>query len=255
MNLFDLRGKVALVTGGNGGIGLGIARGLTQAGADVMIVGRDATKLASAVGELQSLGGRALGTLTDVTDEAQVKRMVAETVAQFGGLDILVANAGINIGKMPQEYTLDEWHQIINTNLTSVFACCQAAYPEMQKRGGGKIVTIGSMTSYFGLNRAVVYGASKGGIVQLTKGLAVSWAKDNIQVNSILPGWIDTGMTQRARGAVSTLHERVVAGTPAGRWGEPDDLAGAAIFFCSRASDFVTGTALAVDGGFSSSMF
>ena len=255
MELFDLHGKIALITGGNGGIGLGIARGLAQAGADVMIAGRDASKLASAVGELQSLGGKAFGTIADVTDEAQVKRMVAETVAQLGGLDILVANAGINIGKQPQDYTLDEWHQIINANLTSTFACCQAVYPEMQRRGGGKIVTIGSMTSYFGFHRAVVYGASKGGIVQLTKGLAVTWAKDNIQVNSILPGWIDTGMTQRARQAVSTLHDRVVESTPAGRWGEPADLVGAAVFFCSRASDFVTGTALAVDGGFSSSMF
>jgi 2-deoxy-D-gluconate 3-dehydrogenase len=255
MELFDLNGKVALVTGGNGGLGLGIARGLAQAGADVMIAGRDASKLASALTELQSLGRKAVGTIADVTDEAQVKRMVAETVAQLGGLDILIANAGINIGKQPQDYTLDEWHQIINTNLTSVFACCQAAYPEMRKRGGGKIVTIGSMTSYFGFNRAVIYGASKGGIVQLTKGLAVTWAKDNIQVNSILPGWIDTGMTQRARQAVSTLHDRVVESTPAARWGRPDDLVGAAVFFCSRASDFVTGTALPVDGGFSSSMF
>jgi|SRR5438105_1053025 len=255
MNLFDLHGKVALVTGGNGGIGLGIARGLAQAGADVLIAGRDTSKLAAAVGELQALGGRAAGTIADVTDQAQVKRMVAETAAQWGGLDILIVNAGMNIGKMPQDYTLDEWHQIISTNLTSAFACCQAAYPEMQKRGGGKIVTIGSMTSYFGLNRAVVYGASKGGIVQMTKGLAVSWAKDNIQINSILPGWIDTGMTQRARQAVPGMHERVVDSTPAGRWGQPADLVGAAVFFCSQASDFVTGTALAVDGGFSSSMF
>jgi 2-deoxy-D-gluconate 3-dehydrogenase len=255
MDLFDLHGKVALITGGNGGIGLGLARGLAQAGADVMIAGRDPHKLAAALNELRTLGGKAVGAQADVTDESQIKRMVAETVTQLGGLDILIANAGINIGKQPQDYTLDEWHQIINANLTSAFACCQAVYPEMRKRGGGKIVTIGSMTSYFGFNRAVVYGASKGGIVQLTKGLAVSWAKDNIQVNSILPGWIDTGMTQRARQAAPTLHDRVENRTPAGRWGIPADLVGAAIFFASRASDFVTGAALPVDGGFASSMF
>jgi 2-deoxy-D-gluconate 3-dehydrogenase len=255
MELFDLHGKIALVTGGNGGIGLGIARGLAQAGAGVMIVGRDASKLASAIGELQSFGGKVVGTIADVTDETQVKRMVAETTAQLGALDILVANAGINIRKSPQTYTLSEYHQVLNTNLTSTFVCCQAAYPEMQRRGGGKIVTIGSMTNYFGLDGAVAYGASKGGIVQLTKGLAVSWAKDNIQVNSILPGWIDTPLTQRGRQAAPTLHDRVVRRTPAARWGQPADLVGAAVFFCSHASDFVTGAALPVDGGFSCSMF
>lgn len=255
MELFDLHGRNALVTGGNGGIGLGIARGLAQAGAGVMIAGRDTGKLASAVGELQALGGKVFGAIADVTDEAQVKRMVAETTAQLGALDILVANAGINIRKSPESYTLNEYQQIMNTNLTSTFMCCQAVYPEMQRRGGGKIVTIGSMTNYFGLNGAVAYGASKGGIVQLTKGLAVSWAKDNIQVNSILPGWIDTPLTQRGRRAVPALYDRVVERTPAARWGQPTDLVGAAVFFCSHASDFVTGAALPVDGGFSSSMF
>ena len=134
MNPFDLKGKVALVTGGNGGIGLGIAKGLAGAGADVAIVGRNAAKNAAAV---KALGGRAIGIAADVNDPAQVKRMVADTVSAFGGLDILVANAGINIRKPPQDYTVDEWRQVIDTNLNSVFACCQAAYPEMKRRGGG----------------------------------------------------------------------------------------------------------------------
>jgi 2-dehydro-3-deoxy-D-gluconate 5-dehydrogenase len=252
MNPFELEGKVALVTGGNGGIGLGIARGLREAGAEIAIAGRNEAKNAAARG---SLGGRTLGIVADVNDGAQVKRMVAETVQAFGGLDILVANAGINIRKPPQDYSMQEWHRIVDTNLSSVFECCQAVYPEMKRRGGGKIVTIGSMTSIFGFDVGPVYAATKGAVVQLTKSLAAAWAKDNIQVNSILPGFIDTELTQAARRNIPGMHERVVGRTPARRWGEPADLAGAAVFFASRASDFVTGTALPVDGGFSSSMF
>jgi 2-deoxy-D-gluconate 3-dehydrogenase len=252
MNPFDLKGKTALVTGGNGGIGLGIAMGLAQAGANVAIAGRNEAKNQAA---LKALGAGALVVSGDVNDPAAVKRMVAETVKGFGGLDILVANAGINLRKPPQEYSIEEWHRIMDTNLTSVFACCQAVYPEMQRRGGGKIVTIGSMTSIFGFDVGPVYAASKGAVVQLTKSLAAAWAKDNIQVNSILPGFIDTELTQGARRVIPGMHERVVGRTPARRWGEPGDLAGAAVFFCSRSSDFVTGTALPVDGGFSSSMF
>ena len=252
MNPFDLTGKIALVTGGNGGIGLGIARGLAQAGAQVAIAGRNAGKNDAAV---KALEGKPLALLADVNDGAQVKRMIDDTVSRFGGLDILVANAGINIRKPPQDYSAAEWHQIVDTNLTAVFQCCQAAYPEMKRRGGGKIVTIGSMTSIFGFDVGPVYAATKGAVVQLTKSLAAAWAKDNIQVNSILPGFIDTELTRNLRRNFPEAHERVVSRTPARRWGEPADLAGTAVFLCSRASDFVTGTALPVDGGFSSSMF
>ena len=255
MKSFDLKGKVALVTGGNGGIGLGIAKGLAQAGADVAIAGRNASKNSAALAALKAPGGRAIALVADVNDGDQVRRMVADAVKAFGGLDILVANAGINIRKPPQDYSMAEWHQIMDTNLSSVFACCQAAYPEMQRRGGGKIVTIGSMTSIFGFDVGPVYAATKGAVVQLTKSLAAAWAKDNIQVNSILPGFIDTDLTRNLRRNFPEAHDRVVARTPARRWGDPADLAGTAVFFCSRASDFVTGTALPVDGGFSSSMF
>ena len=255
MKPFDLKGKVALVTGGNGGIGLGIAKGLAQAGADVAIAGRNASKNSAALAALKAPGGRAIALVADVNDGDQVRRMVADAVKAFGGLDILVANAGINIRKPPQDYSMAEWHQIMDTNLSSVFACCQAAYPEMQRRGGGKIVTIGSMTSIFGFDVGPVYAATKGAVVQLTKSLAAAWAKDNIQVNSILPGFIDTDLTRNLRRNFPEAHDRVVARTPARRWGDPADLAGTAVFFCSRASDFVTGTALPVDGGFSSSMF
>ena len=252
MDLFDLHGKVAIVTGGNGGIGLGIARGLAQAGACVAIVGRNEEKTSAAQAEL---GEHTLGLRVDVTDAADVQRMVQQTVERFGGLDIMVANAGMNIRKTPESYALEEWQQIVDTNLTSVFTCSQAAFPEFQHRGGGKILTIGSMTSIFGFDVGSVYAATKGGVVQLTRSLASAWAKDNIQVNCILPGWIDTDLTRRARHNLTGLSERVVNRTPARRWGTPADLAGAAVFLCSPASDFITGTALPIDGGFSSSIF
>ncbi|MBV9894264.1 MAG: glucose 1-dehydrogenase [Chloroflexi bacterium] len=255
MELFDLRGKVAIVTGGNGGIGLGIARGLAQAGADIAVAGRNADKTREAVDQLTSLGVRAVGLQADVTDAGQVQQMVDATIEALGGVDILIANAGMSIRKAPETYSLDEWTTVITTNLTGVFACCHAVHPSMKARGGGKIVTIGSMTSIFGLDMAAPYTATKGGVMQLTKSLASAWARDNIQVNCILPGWIDTDLTVGARRALPRLQESVVERTPAKRWGRPEDLAGAAIFLCSAASDFITGTALPVDGGFSSSMF
>jgi 2-dehydro-3-deoxy-D-gluconate 5-dehydrogenase len=253
--VFDLHGKVAIVTGGNGGIGLGIARGLAQAGADIAVAGRNEDKTAAAVAELQAFGVRALGVRADVVDAGQVHSMVAATVRQLGGVDILVANAGTNIRKAPETYSLAEWHQLVDTNLTGVFACCQAVHPELKRRGGGKILTIGSMASIFGFDMGSVYAATKGGVVQLTRSLASAWASDNIQVNCILPGWINTELTQGARRLRPTLQDAVIDRTPADRWGEPEDLAGAGVFFCSPASNFVTGTALPVDGGFSSSMF
>jgi 2-deoxy-D-gluconate 3-dehydrogenase len=255
MDLFDLQGKVAIVTGGNGGIGLGIARGLARAGASVAVAARNSDKTRAAVDEIRALGGNALGVQVDVTEGKQVQRMVTDTVDAFGGVDILVANAGMSIRKAPETYTLDEWATVVATDLTGVFSCCHAVYPRFKERGGGKILTIGSMSSIFGQAIAAPYSASKGGVVQLTRSLAAAWAKDNIQVNSILPGWIDTELTVGARKAMPWLEETVVSRTPVKRWGRPDDLAGAAVFLCSPASDFVTGTALPVDGGFSASMF
>ncbi|HEY0526388.1 MAG TPA: glucose 1-dehydrogenase [Stellaceae bacterium] len=248
--LFDLTGRVAIVTGGNGGIGLGMARGLATAGARIVVAGRDAAKNAEAASALAALGTEAIAVAVDVTDAESCRAMVRQAVERFGRLDILVNNAGTNIRKEPQDYTLEEWRTVLDTNLTGAFVCSQAAYPEMLKAGGGKIVNIGSMTSLFGVPFAAPYSASKGGVVQLTKSLATSWAKDNIQVNAVLPGWIDTALTQRGRRDVPGLHERVAARTPAGRWGAPDDLAGIAVFLAGSASDFVTGAAIPVDGGY-----
>jgi 2-deoxy-D-gluconate 3-dehydrogenase len=250
--LFDLSGRVAIVTGGNGGIGLGMAEGLARAGAALVIVGRNAGKNAAAVKALEALGAKAAAVEADVTQQSACQALVAAGLARFGRVDILVNNAGINIRKQPQDYTLEEWKSVLDTNLSSAFLCSQAAYPAMLKSGGGKIVNIGSMLSIFGAAFAGPYGASKGGIVQLTKSLACAWAKDNIQVNSVLPGWIDTELTRAARKEVSGLHERVLARTPAGRWGDPADFAGIAVFLASGASDFVTGAAITVDGGYSS---
>jgi 2-deoxy-D-gluconate 3-dehydrogenase len=251
MNLFDLSGRVAIVTGGNGGIGLGMARGLAAAGAAVVVAGRDQDKSRAAVGELEGAGGQALAVAVDVTSQDSCQALVQETRAHFGRLDILVNNAGTNIRKQPEEYALEEWQLILQTNLKSAFMCCQAAYPALLEAGGGKIVNIGSMMSIFGASFTSAYAATKGGIVQLTRALACAWAKDNVQVNAVLPGWIDTALTQRARRDIAGLQERVVARTPAGRWGDPDDFAGVAVWLASPASDFVTGTAIPVDGGYS----
>jgi 2-dehydro-3-deoxy-D-gluconate 5-dehydrogenase len=251
MNPFDLTGKVAIVTGGNGGIGLGMGQGLAQAGAAVVVVGRNAEKNAAAV---KALGNKASSLIADVTKEAECKAMVADTVKRHGRLDILVNNAGINVRKPPHEISIEEWHRVVDTNLTSAVMCCQAAYPEMKKVGGGKIINIGSMMSIFGASFAPAYAASKGGIVQFTKVCASAWAKDNIQSNAVLPGWIDTDLTKRARAEVKGLNERVLDRTPAGRWGAPDDMSGIAVFLSCAASDFVTGTAIPVDGGFAIAM-
>jgi 2-deoxy-D-gluconate 3-dehydrogenase len=251
MKQFDLSGRVAVVTGGNGGIGFGMAKALAEAGAAILVVGRNAAKNERAVAELTALGGQAAASQADVTDEAACQNLVAAAVARFGRLDILVNNAGINIRKAPEAYSMAEWRQILDANLTSAFACSQAAYPELKRAGSGKILNIGSMMSIFGASFVAPYGASKGGLVQLTKALAVAWAPDNIQVNAVLPGWIDTDLTQRARQDIAGLNERVLARTPAGRWGAPTDFGGIAVFLASAASAFVTGTAIPVDGGYS----
>lgn len=251
MNLFDLSGKVAIVTGGNGGIGLGMAKGLAQAGAAIMVIGRNAEKNQKAAADLRAYGGLADCAEVDLSQDTGGEAAVSAAVSRFGRLDILINNAGVNIRKPPQDFTIAEWREVLDANLTSMFTCSQAAYPHLKKQGG-KIINIGSMTSIFGLPFAAPYGATKGAAVQLTKALAVAWAKDRIQVNAVLPGWIDTDLTKRARKDVSGLEERVTARTPEGRWGVPNDFSGIAVFLASPASDFVTGTAIPVDGGFSS---
>jgi len=249
-NPFDLSGRVALVTGGNGGIGFGMAEGLAAAGAAVMIAGRDRAKSEAAVAKLRDAGRTAEAVTVDVADETSCRAMVATTAATLSRLDILINNAGIGRGQRPEEFPLADWNSVLATNLTGAFIAAQAAYLVMKNQGGGKIINIGSMYSIFGAWHSAAYGASKGGIVQLTKSLAAAWALDNVQVNAVLPGWIDTDLTRRARAQRPELHDVVVGRTPAARWGAPRDLAGIAVFLASAASDFVTGAAIPVDGGF-----
>lgn len=247
--MFALQGRLALVTGGNGGIGLAMARGLQKAGARVVITGRSAAKGAAALRTLD--GGAAHFIAADLADPEACGRVVEDAARWLGGLDILVNNAGITARKRPEALSLAEWEQVLRTNLTSAFACSQAAHPLMKVRGGGKIINTGSMLSIFGAPFAAAYAASKGGLVQLTRSLAAAWAADNIQVNAILPGWIDTDMGASARQQVEGLNDRVLARTPAARWGAAQDFEGVAVFLASAASAFITGVSLPVDGGYS----
>jgi len=251
-DLFSLEEKVAIVTGGNGGIGKGIARGFASKGANIAIIGRNSSKTEAAANEIrEAFGVRVLGLQFDVSDEEAVKQMVARVVDEMGRIDILVNNAGINIRKLPQDYDASEWDRVLIGNLRSAFLCSKTVYPAMKSGGGGKIINIGSMTTIFGGAKLGPYSASKGGIVQMARSMACAWAADNIQVNSILPGWIDTELTRQARIDLAGLNESVISRTPEKRWGKPADLEGAAIFLASAASDYVTGVALPVDGGFS----
>ena len=250
MSMFDLTGKVAIVTGGSRGIGLGIAEALAGAGAAIVVAARDPQQCDEAVRQIQATGATAVSAPTNVADPEAAQAMVDETVGRLGRLDILVNNAGINIRKRPEDLAPEEWREVLSVNLDAVFYCSRAAYPAMKDVGRGKIINIGSLMSIFGNAKASAYGASKGGVVQLTKSLAIAWAADGIQVNAILPGWIDTDLTRGAREQLPGLEEVVQTRTPEGRWGMPSDLGGPAVFFASSASDFVTGTTLLVDGGF-----
>jgi len=254
MDLFKLTGKTAIVTGGNGGIGLGVARGLADAGANIAVVGRNAEKNASAVDSLTTRGVQAIAVETDVCDSEQVARMIDIVKTEFGGIDILVNNAGTNIRSRPEDVSEDDFHTVMNTNLTSAFLCAKACYPHMKAAGGGKVLNNGSMLSLFGSPWGMSYGASKGGIMQMTRSLACAWAEVNIQVNCFLPGWINTDLTRGAREQLPDLHDRVLSRTPAGRWGDIEDMAGLAVFLASPASNFITGTAIPIDGGFSISI-
>lgn len=254
-NLFDLNGRVALVTGGNGGIGLGMARGVAAAGASIAIVGRNSQKTLDAAAQIAIENEiKCVGFVADISEPEQVGGLVEAILAQFGRIDILVNNAGINIRKRPDVMTLDEWNEVIRVNLTGSFMMAKAVYPAMKQQKSGKIINIGSMTSIFGAAFAPAYAASKSGVVQLTKSLALAWAADGIQVNCILPGFIETDLTDKARVEVPEVYEKVVGRIAAGRWGLPDDLAGTAVWLASRASDYVTGVAVAVDGGYSSAV-
>lgn len=252
-NLFDLTGRVALITGGNGGLGLAMALGLAHAGADLAIAARRPDQNAAAVAAIQSeTGRRALAVPTDVTSAADLDDMAARTAAHFGRIDILINNAGATVRKPPQDITAAEWDNVLNVNLRAAFLACRAVYPHFRAQGGGKIISIGSMFSIFGGGGSgVPYSASKGGIVQLAKSFAVAWAGDNIQSNAILPGWFMTELTAAIPETQPERYDLINRRIPMGRWGDATELQGAAIFLSSRASDYITGAVITVDGGYS----
>ncbi|MCW8085639.1 SDR family NAD(P)-dependent oxidoreductase [Sabulicella glaciei] len=245
--MWDLSGRVALVTGGNGGIGLGMAKALAANGAALAITGRNAAKNEAAAKELP---GQTLVIEADLTAKGAHERVLDEVRNRHGRLDILVNNAGTNIRKRPEEVTDADWETVLDTNLGSLMRMTRGAYPMLKQHRVGRVINIGSILSIFGMPFSPAYGASKGAVVQYTKSLATAWAAEGITVNAVLPGWIETELTDGARATVPGLYERQAARTPMGRWGKPDDLGGIAAFLASDAAGFVTGTAIPVDGGF-----
>jgi 2-dehydro-3-deoxy-D-gluconate 5-dehydrogenase len=249
---FSLAGRVALVTGGNRGIGRGIALGFAQAGAAVAILGRNPDKNAEVLAELKAAGARALALAVDVTERAALEPAFRRVEAELGPIDVLVNNAGIaNVtGGILQE-TTESWDAVMESQLNSVFLLSKLAAASMATRRRGKIINLASMYSYFGAGLVPSYSAAKGAIVQLTKSMAIELAPYGIQVNAIAPGWIETDMTAVIRTEpLQAMNDEILLRTPAGRWGQSDEMAGPAIFLASSASDFVTGETIRVDGGY-----
>ena len=251
-SLFDISGKNAIVTGGNGGIGLAIAEGFAANGVNLLIIGRNEEKNSSAISRLEKFGTNIFSLAADISQESEVKRVIDYANTGLNSVDILVNNAGINIRKPPQDFSVEEWDSVISVNLKSAFLMSQKVYPLMKQINGGKIINVGSMYSVFGSDWSAAYSSSKAGLVQLSKSLAMSWAKDNIQVNTILPGWIKTDLTAPIEGLFPDRFDIINSRIAIGRWGEPEDLMGVTIFLASFASNYLTGTSIPVDGGYSS---
>ena len=246
--MFDLQGRVAVVTGGNGGIGRGIALGLAEAGASIAILARNAEKNRAVVDEVKRHNVPVVAIPLDVTKRATLRPGMDEVEAKLGPIDILVNNAGIAVQQGTLKLAAEAWDRVIETNLNSVFLLSQIAAQSMTKRKRGKIINIASEYSRFGSGAVPSYSAAKGGLVQLTKSMAIELARFNIQVNAMVPGWIWTDMTIGVKG--TPFYDEIITRTPAGRFGEPEEMAGTAVFLASDASNFVTGEVVYVDGGF-----
>ena len=250
LDLFDLSGRVALVTGGGSGIGRQMAEGLAEAGADVVVCARRAERCEEAAAELERLGVRALGLRCDVRDPEEVAAVVHRVRSELGRLDVLVNNAGTVWGGSPEDTPLAGWQKVVDVNLTGVFLCSQAAGRAMIEDGGGKIVNIASVAAFGGappeIMNAIAYNATKGGVVAFTRDLACKWARHGIYVNAIAPGWFPSDMSSFVLDQHGeSLHDRI----PLRRFGGAEDLKGAVVFLASRASDYVTGHTIVVDGG------
>jgi gluconate 5-dehydrogenase len=245
---FDLTGRVALVTGSSQGLGYALARGLADAGATVVLNGRDTGKLARAAESLRATGATVATAAFDVTERAAVEREIDRIEREVGPIHILVNNAGIQRRVPFVDMTDEQWNEVIETNLTSAFIVCRAIGPRMLARKAGKIINITSVISELGRATIANYAAAKGGLKMLTRSLAVEWAKHGVQVNGIAPGYFLTELNKPLI-ENAEFNAFVCKRTPAGRWGQPEELAGAAVFLASPASDFVTGQIIAVDGG------
>lgn len=246
--LFDLAGKTALITGAAGGIGSEIARTFAEYGVSLMLADRDLDHTRELAVELCSAGHKANAVALRVQHPRECGAAVQEVLDAYGAVDILVNSAGVNTRMRPEAYTESIWDEIVDINLKGTFNMCQAAHAALAINGG-KIVNIGSILSLVSNAMTAPYSASKGGVLQLTKSLACAWAENGINVNVILPGWIDTALSRQARVDIAGHAERVVQTTPLKRWGTPQDIVGAAVFLASPASDFMTGASLVVDGG------
>ncbi len=252
LRMFDLSGKLALVTGGNGGIGRGIARGLARAGASVAIVARNEERNRATEKELAALGVKALALKVDLSNRKALRPAFEQIERELGPIDILVNNAAFAILKGLLEHTEEDWDAVLETDLTACFILSKYAAQSMIPRKRGKIINVASIGGYKGTPIYPSYGVSKGGLLQLTRCLAIELAPHNIQVNSLAPGWTTTDMTDWIRNdsRYAAVKEEMITRTPAGRFADPDEMAGAAVFLASDASQFVTGSDLIVDGGF-----
>lgn len=249
--LFDLKGKTAIISGASRGLGQAMAVGLAEAGSDVTLLSTDVKNLEQTVTKVEKTGRTYLALTCDVTRRSHIDDAINETLKQFGKIDILLNNAG-TIRRAPAEhYTQDDWNLVIDTNLNAVFYFCRETGKQMIKQKNGKIINVASLLSFSGGITVPAYAASKGGVAQLTKALANEWAKYNIQVNAIAPGYFATDNTQALQDD-PVRNEQIKVRIPAGRWGNPDDLKGTAVYLASNASDYVNGHILLVDGGWMS---
>ena len=249
--IFDLSDQVAVITGGAGGIGTALAHGMAQFGAALAVVDLDYAAAETLAGEIASAGGRCLAVEADLTDGEDVERMVAQIVDRFGRIDILVNNAGRNVRKPALEITDADWDTVLDINLKAVFFCTKAVGRVMVAQGSGKVVNIASVMALVGsptYQQIVPYASSKGGVVAMTRAFATEWAEHGVLVNAIVPGPIATPLVREFQ-QDRTIHDRIVGMVPLGRFGRPEELVGPVVFLASKASDYVTGHILAVDGG------
>ncbi|RAV28858.1 gluconate 5-dehydrogenase [Sinomicrobium soli] len=249
MELFDLKGKRALITGGTHGLGMAMAEGLGRAGAGLVITGTTPSKMEKALEHYARCGYEASGYIFDVTDEEEARKYISVIEKEAGPVDILVNNAGIIKREMALDMTVEDFRRVIEVDLVGPFIMSRLVASGMIERGGGKIINICSMMSELGRDNVSAYAAAKGGLKMLTRNLATEWARYNIQVNGIGPGYFATSQTAPIRVKGNPFNDFIVSRTPAGRWGDPEDLAGATVFLASKASDFVNGQVLYVDGG------